>query len=99
MSSASCVGVMSKVSLFFENSPKRQAALEEIIENTVQPNKRKHLLSLCKTRWIQRHEAFENFAQLYDVVVDLLEGICGSSGWNSDTCTDASTLLFAITKS
>ena len=66
------MGIMSKVVLFFENSPKRQAALEEKISETEQPDK-KHLLNLCRTRWIHRHEAFENFAQLYEVV--LLEDI------------------------
>lgn len=92
------MGVISKVALFFENSPKRQAALEEKIKETEQPNKKKHLLDLCRTRWIHRHEAFENFGQLYEVVVDLLEDVKSSHGWNQDTVTDASTLLSAITK-
>ena len=91
------MGVMSRVALFFENSPKRQAALEEKIAETEQPNK-KHLLNLCRTRWIHRHEAFENFGPLYEVVVDLLEDIRTSRGWNQDTVTDASTLLSAITR-
>ena len=52
------LGTMSKVALFFENSPKRQAALEENFE-TEQPNKKRHLLNLCRTR-IHQHEAFEN---------------------------------------
>ena len=90
------MGVISKVALFFENSPKRQTALEEKIAETEQPNKKRHLLNLCRTRWIHRHEAFENFGQLYEVVVDLLEDIRTSHGWNQDTVTDASTLLSAI---
>jgi hypothetical protein len=91
------MGVISKVALFFENSPKRQTALEEKIAETEQPNKKRHLLSLCRTRWIHRHEAFENFGQLYEVVV-LLEDIRTSGSWNRDTVTDASTLLSAITR-
>lgn len=75
--------------MFFENSPKRQAVLEEKIMETEQPNK-KYLLNLCRTRWIRRHEAFENFSQLYEVV-DLLEDIRSSHGWNQDKVTDAFT--------
>ena len=56
------------------------------------------MLNLCRTRWIHQHEAFENFAQLYEVVVDLLEDIRTSRSWNLDTITDASTLLSAITR-
>ena len=92
------MGVVSKVAFFFENSPKRQAALEDKISQTEQPNKKKHLIDLCRTRWIHRHEAFENFAQLFEVFVDLFEDISSSRDWNRDTSADASTLLIAITK-
>ena len=86
------MGIINKVALSFENSPKKQAALEEKIKETEQPNKKKNLLDLCKTRWIHRHEAFEKFGQLFEVV-DLLEDIRRSHGWNQDTVSDASTLL------
>lgn len=92
------MGVVTKVAFFFENSPKRQAALEEKISQTEQPNRKKHLIDLCRTRWIHRHEAFENFVQLFEVVVDLFEDIRSSHDWNRDTSIDASTLLAAITK-
>ena len=57
------------------------------------------LLDLCRTRWIYRHEALENFGQFYEVLVDLLEEIKGSSHstWNRDTVTDATALLVSIT--
>jgi hypothetical protein len=73
--------------------------LEDKISQTVQPNKKKHLIDLCRTRWIHRHESFENFGQLFEVIVDLFEDISSTPcAWNRDTCTDASTLLVAITK-
>ena len=71
------------------------------IAETEQPTKRKHLLDLCRTRWIARHEALDNFGQLYEVLVDLFQEIKNNSGtctWNTDTVTDASTLLCAIIK-
>ena len=91
------MGVISKIAFFFENSPKRQAALEEKIRETEQPNRKKHLLDLCRTRWVYRHEALENFSQLYETLVDLLQDIKSSrEGWNRDTVTDAAALLNAI---
>ena len=44
------------------------------------------------TRWIHRHKAFEKFVQFYEVVVDVLEDIRHSQGWNKDTVTDATTI-------
>jgi len=91
------MGVVTKITLF-ENSTKRQAALEEKRSQTEQPSRKKHLIDLCRTRWIHRHEAFENFVQLFEVVVDLFEDIRSSHDWKRDTSTNASTLLAAITK-
>ena len=72
------VGVISKVALFSSNSPKWQAALEVKITETEQTNKKQHLLDLCRTRWIDGHEAFENFSQFYEVAVQVLEDTCHS---------------------
>ena len=60
------MGVISKIAFFFENSPKKQAALEEKIRETEQPNRKKHLLDLRRTRWVYHHEALKNFSQLYE---------------------------------
>lgn len=40
---------------FFNNSPKRQSALEEFIGKHLQGDNRRKLLSVCKTRWHSRH--------------------------------------------
>ena len=50
------------------------------------------------TRWVYRHEALENFSQLYKTLVDLLQQDIKSSreGYNRDTVTDAAALLNAI---
>ena len=61
---------------FFDNSPKRQLALEKWIADTLPDNeKRKKLKSVCKTRWVERHEAFEVFLDLFIPVVCCLEDI------------------------
>ena len=93
------MAVIGKVSRFFMNSPKRQGALEAKIKLTDQPNRRKKVIDLCRTRWVARHDALDNFSQLYAVVIDVFEGIrLGPRGsWNSDTISDAASLLRSVT--
>ena len=50
-----------KISRFLSNSPKRQLALEKWIDNVLPEENRKKLKELCRTRWVERHEAFEVF--------------------------------------
>ena len=54
------------VSRFFSNSPKRQLSLERWIDSIMPPaEKRRKLKELCRTRWVERHEAFEVFTDLF----------------------------------
>ena len=94
--------VLRQVSLFFENSPKQQQKLEDVIKET--PNEvlndsaRKKLVSLCRTRWVQRHCALVTFADLYSAVVDTLETISEDrQHWNADSVQMAFSLLKSIT--
>lgn len=93
------IGVVNKVSIFFFAHPKRQRKLEESICST-QPSSTIHKLkNLCRTRWIERIDALERFKDLYSSIVSCFESISseGSALWSSDSLTDASTLLLAIT--
>ena len=95
------MGVITKVADFFKNSLKRQAFLEKKIceQGQDQAPKRTKLLGLCKTRWIQRHDALENFDQLFTTLIVVFEDIKDSStGWNRETVTDATTLLHCISQ-
>ena len=59
---------------FFLNSPKRTGLLELIIaENVPHIGKRKPLLDLCKTRWAERHNAYQHFYQAFTYIVEALE--------------------------
>ena len=51
---------------FFNNSSKRQNFLEKVIDKTSSIVKVK---DLCRTRWIYRHEAYENFHLLFKYLV------------------------------
>ena len=81
---------------FFNNSPKRQSALEEFIGKHLQGEKRRKLLSVCKTRWVERHEAFEVFIDLYKVIVSCLEAIKDSTDWNRESRNDAQSYFLSL---
>jgi len=56
--------IASGVASFFNNSPKRQLALDKFIEDLHKQDssKRRKLKELCKMRWVERHNAFETFS-------------------------------------
>ena len=72
-----CIAVVNEAHLFFKMSPKRQRLLEKMIslikennDNTV-----KKIMDLCKTRWVERFEAYENFVDMALVIVNTCEFI------------------------
>ena len=86
---------------FFDNSPKHQLALEKwITEVLPDSEKRRKLKSVCKTRWVERHEAFEVFFDLFLPLVCCLEEIkdANCNEWNQDTRTDAQSHFLALTR-
>lgn len=88
------------ISRFFSNSPKRQLALEEWIDNVLPDESRKKLKELCRTRWVERHEAFEVFLDLFLPTFSCLEAIIAhsTSDWNRETRADAQSLLLALSQ-
>lgn len=85
---------------FFFNSPKRQLALENKISELLQGERRTKLKSICKTRWVERHEAFEVFVDLFVPLVCCFEDIKNSTlaDWNRETRSDAQSLFLALTR-
>jgi len=55
---------------------------------------------MCKTRWVERHEAFEVFCDLFIAIYSCLEEIASSpvSEWNRESRAEAHTQLTAISK-
>ena len=82
---------------FFANSPKRQLAFERIIEEVLEGEKCKKLKSLCKTRWVERHEAFEVFVDFYEPLMYFFE-VRDSSDWNQQTKSDAQSFFLALSQ-
>lgn len=63
---------------FFLSSPKRNGLLEKLIDknvHSIHESKRKSLLDLCKTRWAERHGAYQHFYQAFLFIVEALEVI------------------------
>ena len=94
-----------KVCHFFAFSPKRQLAFESSVDEVLDGEKRKRLKSICKTRWVERHEAFEVFVDLFQPLVyclenikDCLENIKDSNEWNHDSRADAQSFFFSLTR-
>jgi len=86
---------------FFKNSPKRQLALERRITDILpDTEKRRKLKSVCKTRWVERHEAFEVFLDLFIPVVCCLEAMKNAScdDWNQETRRDTLSHFMALTR-
>ena len=88
------------MSKFFEHG-KRQDKLIEVIENELPEVKKKWVKPLCRTRWLERHDALEVFVDLYPAAVVALRDIAygeDSVSWNRETVSDANGLLSAIEK-
>lgn len=92
------IGIVNRVSTFFFAHPKRQRKLEKAIETTQPESSVRKLKDLCRTRWIERIDALQRFQQLLPSVAACMETITseGLRGWSSDSVTDATTLLLAI---
>lgn len=93
------MNVASCIVQFFNNSPKRQLAFNKFIDEQHQvaahSSKRAKLKDLCKTRWVERHDAFEAMYELFTPTIYCLEEIVNSSSsvWNRDTLADANSYL------
>lgn len=101
---------MKATCLFFLNSPKRNGLLCEIVSNNVvEVSKRKPLIDLCKTRWAERHSAYQHFYQSYKFIVITFEAIAlglhrddlsenySAAIWDPDSKASANSLLHAVT--
>ena len=61
---------------FFQNSFKRSGLLQLVVaENVLDTQKWKPLLDLCKTRWAERHSAYQHFYLAFPFIVEALEVI------------------------
>ena len=87
---------ITETAYFFNNSSKRQHFLEKVIDRATKVVKVK---DLCRTRWIYRHEAYENFHILIKYLINVMIAITehdstyGDMDWDSKTTIAANGLL------
>ncbi|XP_074658629.1 52 kDa repressor of the inhibitor of the protein kinase-like [Tubulanus polymorphus] len=91
------VDCAEKVYKFFDNSPKRTDYLENVIKE-VCPSTKQRLKQMCRTRFVERHDAFEVFVELYPAIERCFSDMSTSQNFNRETTSDATTLLAAITQ-
>ncbi|GFR25403.1 repressor of the inhibitor of the protein kinase [Trichonephila clavata] len=92
-----CLGVVSQVvNLFQESFECKQKFFKKLSKNMLQTVKRKRLLRLCDTRFIERHDSIIVFLELFECIVMALEEIAQRTWTISST---ASTLHSASQKS
>ena len=88
------LGTFNEVCKFFKYSPKRNKFLLAVIEKETPEASKTTLLSLCRTRWVERQEAHEVFFALLPSILKALEAMSnkrlfadqfGETAWNWDT--------------
>ena len=81
------IGVVNWLYVFFFAQPKRQKNLEEAIHNTQPESTVKKLKDLCRTRWVERIDAFDRIKTLHSSIVACFESISaeGASLWSPDS--------------
>lgn len=68
------MGTADQVVRFFEFSPRKQVVLEEQLDIfTASATSRSKLKELCRTRWVERHDAFAIFLELLPAISEALE--------------------------
>ena len=100
-------GNISEVANFFNYSPKRQRLMEKVIAVTQPEVHKQKLHDLCRTRWVEWHQAYETFTELFPTVVSTLDVMLheadnrqeqyGHWSWDTETLTRANGLQHVLT--
>lgn len=103
------VDTVREIGLFFNTSPKREGLLIEVINKHLTfsdtPSKRKPLIDMCRTRWVERIKAFAHFYQAFVFLEEALDIMANPAihenypdfqDWDNDTKTRACCLIKAL---
>ncbi|GBN86768.1 repressor of the inhibitor of the protein kinase [Araneus ventricosus] len=64
-----CMGVIKEVCRFFHMSAKRTEILKSMISDCCPEQKKKKLISLCETRWVERHDSVFLFKDILEPIL------------------------------
>jgi len=85
--------VVHEAASLFRTSAKKTAALKQCIENADDTRvTKRQLVSLCETRFLERHTAVVTFRQLFGFVAEALQEI---KSWSSATAARSASSLYA----
>ena len=89
--------IVDRTAVFFYAHPKRQTALEAAIDRTDPSSSSRKIKDLCRTRWVQRLDAFESFLKPQVALVSCLQQILDDTPqkWSRDSITDGNGILTA----
>ena len=91
--------VMGKLARFFSYSPKREHFLLQLIEKECPERKKKKLKDVCRTRWVERHEAYSTMLELYVLLVKALDNMVTSEDFDVDSRAQALSFLKSLKSS
>ena len=76
------IDTLNAVFLFFELSPKQQRFLERILKRLAPDIRKRKLVGMCKTRWMERHICYDTFYDMYEFLCECLEAILNPSEYH-----------------
>ena len=91
-----CLGVVNELANFFRNHPNANKTLQDAISVHAPESRKRRLLRLCETRFIERHDSVLTFVEIFKSICISLEEISNKTWKISST---ALTLLAAVEKS
>ncbi|XP_068686728.1 52 kDa repressor of the inhibitor of the protein kinase-like [Montipora foliosa] len=102
------MNVVTALSDFFNNSPKRQQCLIAKIRELLPNSNHRVLIDVCRTRWISRIDGMDRIVERLPAIISLLEDVSLNSdiqvdenttigNWNIKSRNDAQNLINAAT--
>ena len=89
-----CFGTLSSIATFFNDSPhKRNKQLHNSIAAVIPDCKKSRLLNLCKTRWVEKHNAVITFCEFYPAICHSLSII---ATWRDNAASKAENYLASV---
>jgi hypothetical protein len=97
---------IGEISRFFSFSPKRNVLFDRVVDLSEDALTAHKLKDVCRTRWIERVEAYETFFSLFASIVTAMQAMSAMSdypqfgtdwAWDSDTVTRAQGFLHILT--
>jgi hypothetical protein len=96
---------LGEISRFFGFSPKRQRFLEKVVDASEDKSSATKLKDVCRTRWVERIDAYSTFISLYPFLITAFEAMTspnnypqfGDWNWDCETLSKANGFNHVIT--